>query len=252
VGPNAVTVASGVVYWMGTDKFYKYDGRVQTLKCDLKQYVFEDINREQQDQFFAGTIEGFNEAWFFYCTEGSTTVDRYVVYNYVEEVWYNGQMARTAWIDSGLNMYPLAATYSDTLVLHEYGVDDNTTGTPAAIESFILSTEFDIGDGDKFGFVWRLLPDLTFRGSTAASPTLTITLNALQNSGSGYNSPASEGGSASGDVVQSVAYPVEKFTGQLNVRVRGRQMSMEVRCDTLGTLWQLGATRIDVRLDGRQ
>ncbi len=251
MGPNAVTVASGVVYWMGTDKFYKYDGRVQTLKCDLQRYVFEDLNRAQQDQFFAGTVEGFNEVWFFYCTTNSTTVDRYVTYNYVEDVWCLGQMARTAWIDSGLNMYPLAATYSNTLVFHEYGVDDNTTGTPVAIESFILSTDFDIGDGQNFGFVWRILPDLTFRGSTAASPALTITLNTLQNAGSGYNTPASVGGSAAGTSTRSATYPVEQFTGQLNVRVRGRQMSMEVRCNTLGTVWQLGATRIDVRVDGR-
>jgi hypothetical protein len=251
IGPNAVAVASGVIYWMGADKFYKYDGRVQTLKCDVQRFVFEDINRAQREQFFAGTVEGFNEVWFFYCTEGSDTVDRYAIYNYGEDVWCIGQMARTAWIDSGLNSYPLAATYSDTLVFHEYGVDDNTTGTPVAIESFILSTEFDIGDGHNFGFVWRLLPDLTFRGSTAASPALTITLNALQNAGSGYNSPASVGGSAAGTSVRTVTYPVEEFTGQLNVRVRGRQMSMEVRCNTLGTVWQLGATRIDVRLDGR-
>jgi len=251
-GPNTAAVASGVVYWMGVDKFYKYDGRLQTLRCDLKQYIFEDINREQQDQFFAGTNEGFNEVWFFYCTAESNTINRYVVYNYLEDCWYNGQMARTAWIDSGLNMYPLAATYDDTLVFHEYGLNDNTSGTPVPFESYILSTEFDIGDGQVFGFVWRILPDVTFRGSTAANPSLVITLNTLKNSGSGYNTPASIGGSASGTVVQSVSYPVEQYTGQINTRVRGRQMSMEVRSNQLDTTWQVGATRIDVRLDGRK
>jgi hypothetical protein len=252
VGPHAVAVASGVVYWMGVDKFYKYDGRTQTLVCDLKQYVFENINREQGSQFFAGTNEGFNEVWFFYCTQDSTTINRYVVYNYAENCWYNGQMARTAWRDSGLNAYPIAATYEDTLVFHEYGLNDNTSGTPVPFESYIRSTEFDIGDGQVFGFVWRVLPDLTFRGSTAANPTVTLSLSALKSSGAGYNDPASVGGSASGDVVRTTSYPVEKYTQQVNTRVRGRQMSLEVRSNQLDTTWQLGATRIDVRLDGRR
>lgn len=251
-GPNCAAVASGVVYWMGIDKFYKYDGRAQTLRCDLRQYIYSDINLQQTDQFFAGTNEGFNEVWWFYCSAASTTVDKYVVYNYVEDAWYYGSMARTAWIDSGLDTYPTAATYNGVLVYHEKGLDDNETGTPAAIDAYILSSEFDIGDGNSFGFVWRMLPDLSFRGSTVSSPSVTLTLNALQNSGSGYSSPASVGGSNSGAVVRTVSYPVEQFTGQVNVRLRGRQMSFKIESNSIGTTWQLGATRVDVRTDGKR
>jgi len=251
-GPNCAAVASGVVYWMGVDKFYKYDGHAQTLRCDLRQYIYSDINLSQTDQFFAGTNEGFNEVWWFYCSAASSTIDRYVVYNYVENVWYHGSMSRTAWIDSGLDPRPIGATYSGVLVEHESGVDDNETGTPAAIDAYILSTEFDIGDGDRFGFVWRMLPDLTFRGSTAASPNVTLTLNALQNSGSGYNSPQSIGGTNSAAVVRTVSYNIEQFTGQVNTRLRGRQMSFRIESNSVGTTWQLGATRIDVRTDGRR
>lgn len=251
-GPNCTAVASGVTYWMGVDKFYKYDGRVQTLRCDLRQFVYSDINLTQSEQFVAGTNEGFNEVWFYYCTANSTAIDRYVVYNYVEDCWYHGSLARTAWIDSGLDQYPVGATYDNTLVYHEIGVDDNTSGTPVAMDAYILSGEFDIGDGDSFGFVWRVLPDLTFRGSTAANPAVVLTLYPLKNSGSGYNNPASLGGTNSGTVTQSVAIPVEEFTGQINTRIRGRQMAFKVSSTALGVTWQLGAPRIDVRTDGRR
>ena len=251
-GPNCASTAAGTTYWMGVDKFYKYDGSVHTLRCDLRQYVYGDINLTQTDQFFSGTNEGFNEVWFFYCSAASTTVDKYVVYNYVEDVWYYGSMARTAWIDSGLDPNPMAACYSGALVYHEYGLDDNETGTPAPFESYILSCEFDIGDGQSFGFVWRVLPDLTFRGSTAASPSATITLYALKSSGAGYNSPASDGGTNLGVVTGTVMYPVEQFTQQINTRIRGRQMALKMSSNQLGTTWQLGATRIDARPDGRR
>jgi hypothetical protein len=146
VGPNAVAIASGVVYWMGVDKFYQYDGRVQTLPCDVRRYVFSNFNAAQAAQVFAGTNEGFNEVWWFYCSANSTTIDRYVVYNYLERIWYYGTMGRTAWLDSGIRDYPLAATYSYNLVNHESGIDDNETGTPAPILANISSSEFDIGD----------------------------------------------------------------------------------------------------------
>lgn len=252
VGVNTMASASGVLYWMGTGKFFKYDGRVQTMRCDLKQYIFGDINMAQAVQFFAGTVEAFNEVWWFYCSANSDTIDRYVVYNYLEDVWAYGTMARTAWSDSGLNQVPVAAAYEGTLVLHETGLDDNVTGTPKPIYSFIRSSEFDIGDGDRFGFAWRLLPDLSFRGSTATNPTGKFTLNTLTNSGSGYEVPASEGGANEGTVTGDSVYPVEKFTGQINIRIRGRQMSMMFSSEQLGTTWQLGATRIDVRQDGRR
>lgn len=251
-GPNATAIASGVVYWMGVDKFYKYDGRTQTLRCDLRQYVFGDINQDQYAQVFASTNEGFNEVWFFYCSAGSSTIDKYVIYNYEEDVWYYGYMARTAWLDSGLRNYPIAATYSSNIVNHELGVDDNTTDATLPIEAFITSSEFDIGDGHNFGFVWRILPDLTFRGSTATAPQATMYLMPLQNSGSGYNDPASVGGSDNGLVTRTAVIPVEQFTGQINTRVRGRQMAFKIDSDAVGVTWQLGAPRMDIRPDGRR
>jgi hypothetical protein len=252
-GPNATALASGVTYWMGVDKFYKYDGRVQTLSCDLRQYVFENINKNQFDQVFASTNEGFNEIWWFYCSGSSNTVDRYVIYNYLENVWYYGTMARTAWIDSGLNDYPIAATYSKNLVWHENGVNDCTDSiTGTAIDSYILSSEFDIDDGHNFGFVWRMLPDLKFDGSTAASPQVTMTLYPMQNSGSGYNSPLSVAGSAYATSTRTSTYPIEAYTGQIYVRVRGRQMAFKIEGNQLGLQWQLGAPRMDIRNDGRR
>jgi hypothetical protein len=253
VGPNTAAVASGVVYWMGVDKFYKYDGRVQTLRCDLRQYIFSDINQSQWQQVFAGTNEGFNEVWWFYCSANSTVVDKYVVYNYVEDIWYYGTMGRTAWLDSGLRDYPLAATYSHNLVDHELGVDDNETGTPAPITASIGSSEFDIDDGHNFGFVWRVIPDLTFRGSTGdLAPQCTMTLIPLVNSGSGYTDPRSTANTSSAGIQRTASVPVEEFTGQLYMRVRGRQMIFKVESARLGTTWQLGAPRIDIKSDGRR
>jgi hypothetical protein len=251
VGPNAAMVASGAIYWMGVDKFYKYDGRVQTLNCDLRRYVFNDFNPDQNLQVFAGTNEGFNEIWWFYCSANSTTVDKYVVYNYLENTWYYGTLARTAWLDSGLLDFPIAATYINNLVQHEDGIDDNSTATPTAIESYISSSEFDIGDGHNLGFVWRILPDLTFSNSTLSStnqqPQVNMTLYGLYNSGSGSVDNASQA------VVKGTTYVItEEFTGQIYTRVRGRQMIFRIGSTQLGTTWQLGAPRIDIRQDGRR
>jgi hypothetical protein len=252
-GPNAAVIASGITYWMGVDKFYKYDGRVQTLNCDLRQYVSENINKNQFDQVLCSTNEGFNEVWWFYCSSGSNTIDKYIIYNYLENVWYYGTMGRTAWLDSGLNDYPIAATYSNNLVWHENGVNDCTDSvTGLAIDSYILSSEFDIDDGHNFGFVWRMLPDLKFDGSTATSPQVTMTLYPMQNSGSGYNSPLSVGGNAYATSTRTSTYPIEAYTGQIYTRVRGRQMAFKIQGNQLGLQWQLGAPRIDIRNDGRR
>ena len=252
IGPNAAIIASGVIYWMGVDKFYKYDGRTQTLRCDLRQYIFQDINLAQASQVFAGTNEGFNEVWWFYCSQNSNAIDLYVTYNYAEDVWAYGTLGRTAWLDSGLRDYPLAATYSYNLVNHEQGNDDNQTGTPVAISAVIGSAEFDIDDGDHFGFVWRMLPDITFRGSDATSPQVTMTLIPMQNSGSGYNNPISLGGNSTATVARTSETVIEQFTGQVYVRVRGRQMIMQVESNQLGCAWQLGSPRIDIKQDGRR
>jgi hypothetical protein len=257
-GPNAAAIGSGVTYWMGVDKFYKYDGRIQTLRCDLRQFIYSDINPLQYDQVFASTNEGFNEVWWFYCSENSNTVDRYVTYNYAEDIWCYGTMARTAWLDTGLRNYPLAATYNYNIVNQEYGVDDNETGTTAAITASITSAQFDIDDGNNFAFVWRILPDLTFRGSTSGtSPSLYMQLLPLQNSGSGYNDPKSVGGTdttATQAVTATQTYPIDldTYTGQINIRVRGRQMSIRIYSNTIGVQWQLGSPRLDMRLDGRR
>jgi hypothetical protein len=253
-GQNAVAYANGVSYWMGVDKFYKYDGSTRTLRCDLRQYIFSDINTAQFDQVCSGTNEGFNEVWWFYCSANSNEVDRYVVYNYAENegagCWYYGSLARTAWLDSGLSTTPIAATYLHNLVNHETGYDDDASGTVAPIEASITSAEFDIDDGQKFMFIYRMLPDVTFRNSTAASPSITMTLYPLQNSGSGYNNPTSVGGENYAAVTRTATVPVEAFTGQVFVRVRGRQLAMKVSSDALGVAWQLGSPRIDIRPDG--
>jgi len=252
MGQNAVAYANGVSYWMGRDKFYKYDGRTQTLRCDIRRHVFSDFNFDQDQQVFAGTVEEFHEIWWFYPSAGSTTVDKYAVYNYAEDIWYYGTLDRTAWMDSGTQQYPIAATYSNNLVFHEEGVDDDETGTPAPINAYITSAQFDLDDGHKFAFVWRVLPDITFDGSTSTAPQATLTLQPLAGSGSGYNDPMSEGGSNSGAITRTVSVPVEVYTNQLNIRVRGRQMSMKIESDALGVQWQLGAPRIDMRPDGRR
>lgn len=251
-GPNVAALASGVLYWMGKDKFYRYDGAVQTLSCDLRQYIFSDINQDQGYQFFAGTNEGFNEVWWFYCSGGSTVVDRYVVYNYLENLWFYGSLERSAWLDSGLRPYPMAATYENNVVFHEFGTDDLTVEPAVSIDSYIQTSEFDIDDGHNFGFIYRMLPDITFRGSETASPQVTMTLIPLQNSGSGYNVPESTGGLNYATVARTTTVPIEQFTGQVFVRVRGRQLTFKVQGNQLGLQWQLGAPRIDIRSDGRR
>ena len=251
IGPNAAAMASGISYWMGVDKFYKYDGRVQTLRCDLLRYIYNDINLTQSDQVFGSTSEGFNEVWWFYCSSSSSTIDRYVSYNYTEDIWQYGTMGRTAWLDTGLRNYPIAATYSYNIVQHEYGVDNNETGTTLPIEASITSSQYDIGDGHNFAFVYRMLPDLTFRGSTSGTtPTITMYLQGLNNSGSGVTQ------SANADVAYTGPAPsvinVDEFTGQVYTRLRGRQMQMKITSNQIGTQWQLGAPRVDLRPDGRR
>jgi hypothetical protein len=249
--PNAAALASGVTYWMGVDKFYKYDGRIQTLRCDLLRYIYSDINPLQYDQVFASTNEGFNEVWWFYCSLSSNTIDRYAVYNYEENLWHYGTMARTAWLDSGLRNYPIAATYTYNIVNQEYGVDDNETGTTLPIEATITSSQFDIGDGHNFAFVYRMIPDLTFRGSTGGTtPTITMYLQGLNNSGSGVTQTGNAAVAYTGSAPTVIN--VDEFTGQLYIRIRGRQMQMKITSNTIGTQWQLGAPRIDIRPDGRR
>lgn len=249
---NATAYAAGTSFWMGLGKFYMYDGRVQPLPCSVKRFVFDDFNEQQYQQVHAGTNEQYNEVWWFYCSAGSNLIDRYVVYNYVQNIWYYGTMGRTAWLDSDLVPNPIAATYSNNLVAQEVGLDDGESATPAPISAYITSTQFDIDSGDRFSFIWRVLPDMTFAGSTAASPAATMTLLPLANSGAGYNNPLSEGGVNNAAVTRTAALPVEQYTGQINTRVRGRQLAVKIESDALGVQWQLGVPRIDIRPDGRR
>ena len=263
VSDRSWATAAGVTYWMGEEKFYMYDGRVQTLVSDLRQYVFSDFNLGQSQQVFSSTNEQFNEVWWFYCSADSTAINRYVIYNYAEKAWYYGNLGRTAWIDTSVSSnVPIAADYNRRLINHETGVDDNATNVTLPIEAYITSAEFDIEDGHNFGFVWRVLPDVNFTGSNVNNPTMNLTLLPLQNSGSGYTrgitpvasvtSDMSVAGDNSFPVVRSATVPVERYTGQVNIRVRGRQMSIKAASDQIGVQWQLGACRLDVRPDGRK
>lgn len=251
-GPKAVITASNTTFWMGEDKFYVYDGRVQTLPCTVWQYVFNNINRDQHYQIHAATNEGFDEVWWFYCSAGSTSIDRYVVFNYSEKAWYYGTLARTAWLDTPLRQTPTAAGYDGQIFYHEQGVDDGSTNPPTAINSYIQSSDFDIGDGYQYSFAWKMLPDFKFDGSTVAAPSVNITLRPRQNPGSNYGT--SEGGNvvSANSYVTTRQYNVQQFTQELNIRVRGRQMAFRIESDTAGTQWQLGVPRIDYKADGRR
>lgn len=329
--PNSMTTANGMVFWMGTDKFYMYSGRVETLPSALRQFVFQDINRDQGYQVFASTNEGYSEVWWFYCSADSNMVDKYVVFNYLDQVWYYGNMQRTAWLDSALRQYPQAAIsiqetllssaldatnneisvfdassfpnsgfiqiddeiiyygannittltqcvrgvlgsvadshdvdanviqYASNLILfHEYGNDDaSNLERPREIEAFIQSSDIDLDDGDRYMFVWQMVPDFSFDGSTTANPNrpeVLVQLRPRQNPGSAYgygNSP-----DVKADASQSYdtrhTYAVQEFTDIVNTRIRGRQVALRITSDTLGTKWQLGALRINMRPDGRR
>ena len=249
---NSAIYVNGVSYWMGVGNFYKYDGRVQTLRCDLKKYIFNDLNAEQYAQVFAGANESFGEIWWFYCSGSSTSVDKYVIYNYDQDIWYFGTLARTAWVDSGVRDFPIASTYTNNLVNHEDGLDNNEGSSVVAIDSYISSAQFDLEDGHQFVFVHKMLPDMSFDGSTSDSPSVEMSLLPLQSAGSGFNNPLSEGGVNAASVTRTASVPVEVFTDQINVRVRGRQMAIKVQSTDTGVAWQLGSPRIDMRPDGRR
>jgi hypothetical protein len=253
MGPNAAITVNNVTYWMGTDKFYRYTGRVETLNCTLRQYVFQDINQDQNFQVYAGSVEGYNEIWWFYCSADSDIANRYVIYNYLDDVWYYGNMSRTAWLDSGLRQYPMAADAANFRVLyHENGVDDVSGLTAVPIVSYVQSSDFDIGDGHNFGFVWRILPDLTFNGSTSGVPQVTMVVLPRVNSGTPYGTPDPQTVASAQSYASRHTYAVQQFDGQVYTRIRGRQMAFRIESDRLGVDWQLGYPRIDIRPDGRR
>ena len=254
MSPNSMITVNNVTYWMGTDKFYMYSGRVETLPCALRQYIYDDINLDQSFQVFAGSNEGFNEIWWFYVSSESTanTIDKYVIYNYVDRVWYYGTMARTAWLDSGIRQFPMAADYNNRILYHESSVDDNAGITSVAINAYVQSSDFDIQDGHNFGFVWRILPDVNFNGSTANGPTVTMTVKPRQNSGTPYGQADSPSVVSGDNFITQHTYNIQEFTGQVYTRLRGRQLSFRIESTGLGVAWQLGMPRIDIRPDGRR
>jgi hypothetical protein len=253
MGPNASITVNNVTYWMGTDKFYKYTGRVETLASTLRQYVYQDINQNQNFQVFAGSIEGYNEIWWFYCSANSDIVDRYVIYDYLDDVWAYGTMSRTAWLDSGLRAFPMGAdTVNYRILYHENGNDDVSGLTPVPINAYVQSSDFDIGDGHNFGFVWRILPDLTFNGSSANLPEVTMTVLPRVNSGTAYGTPDNPRVPSAQNYTSKGTYAVQQFTGQVYTRIRGRQMAFRIESNDLGVAWQMGFPRIDIRPDGRR
>jgi hypothetical protein len=257
VSPNAAITINNVTYWMGVDKFYQYSGRVDTLPCSLRQYIFNDINIEQAFQVFSGSNEGYNEVWWFYCSTDSTAIDKYVIYNYLDKVWYYGSMSRTAWLDSSIRQYPMATNYDASAVTgrtlyHEADVDDVAGATPVAIDAYIQSSDFDIGDGHNFGFVWRILPDINFNGSNVDQPYVTMTVKPRQNSGSAYSAANSPEVQSADNYAVSRSYNIQLFDGQVYTRIRGRQMAFRIESTELGVAWQLGSPRIDIRPDGKR
>ena len=256
VSPNAMATANGVVYWMGGDKFYIYSGRVETLPCSVRQFIFNDINRDQIAQFNAGTNEGYSEVWWNYCSRDSDVIDRYVIFNYLDRVWYYGTLDRTAWLDSPLRPYPLAATEGNILVFHEAAVDDGSTNPPSPINAYIQSSDFDIDDGHNYGYVWRIIPDITFDGSdttgaTSDKPFVQFTVRPKQNPGANYGTALAPTVTSAQSYAGQTTYLVQQFTEIVYSRVRGRQMAFKVESNNIGTQWQLGVPRIDVRPDGR-
>ena len=242
MSPNAAVATEDVVFWMGIDNFYVYAGQTQQLPCTVKDKVFLDFNFEQADKVISGVNSEFSEVFWFYPSGSSSDNDKYVVYNYGEKVWYFGSLARSAWIDRGVRTYPIAAG-SSYLYNHEFGYDDDGT----AMNSFIESAAIDIGDGDQFTYIRRVIPDLTFNGSTnLSSPQATFTVKARNFPGASFDN------TASGDAIRTASSPVETFTNQLHLRARGRSFALRVESDALGAKWKLGSPRIDLRPDGRR
>ena len=252
MSPNSMITINNVTYWMGADKFYMYSGRVETLPCSLWQYIFNDINKDQAFQVFCGSNEGYSEVWWFYCSTNSNTVDKYVIYNYLDRVWYYGTLARTAWLDSGIRPYPMAADYNSRILYQESAVDDVSGVTPVPFTAYVQSSDFDIGDGHNFGFVWRILPDVNFNGSNINNPEVTMTVKPRRNSGTPYGTADNPQVISADNYAAAAVYNVQEFTGQVYTRLRGRQLAFRIESTTLGVSWQLGTPRIDIRNDGRR
>jgi len=243
-GPLAAIAIEDNVFWMGAEEFYVYGGAVQRLPCSVRDYVFSDINSDQIEKVTASTNTAFSEIWWFYPSSSSTENDRYVVYNYEQQIWYYGTLARTVWLDRGVETFPIAASTDHALYYHELGTDDGSTIPPSGITAFIESSQMDIGDGDQFVFLRRLIPDLTFRDSTNQTPQATMTLKARNYPGGAYLQTNSK------TVEKTASVPVEQFTDQVNVRLRGRSFAFKIETTDTGIAWRLGSPRVEIQSDG--
>lgn len=244
-GPNAAIAAGESVFWMGQGEFYAYNGVVSQLPTDVKDYVFSNINVNQLDKVYAGVNPNFGEVWWFYPSAESNENDRYVIYNYQQNIWYIGTMVRTAWTHRNTGIYPIACGTDGYVYVHESGNDDGSTYPPSAIDAYVESSGQDIGDGDQFAFMWRMIPDITFRNSTG-SPLAIFTIKASNFPGADFSQ------SDSRVVAKTSSIPVEQFTNQVYIRIRGRSFAFRVESSDLGSAWRVGIPRIDVRTDGRR
>lgn len=246
MGPNAMVAVGDFVFWMGKGEFYVYSGSVAQIPCDVKEYVFSNLNTAQALKINAAHNSSFSEVWWFYPSTNSSENDSYVVYNYDQKIWYYGSMPRTAWVDRGVFGYPVAASSDNYLYYQEYGFNDGSNNPPTALSPYIESSVVDLGEGDQFMFATRLIPDLTFRNSTAANPSATFTIKARNFPGDNFIS------SDANAVTKTASIPVEQFTDQVFIRMRGRSMSIRVESNQTNTSWRLGDPRLDVRSDGRR
>mgnify|MGYP005807795267 FL=1 len=244
--PLSAAAVDDNIYWMGVEDFYIYSGQVQKLPCSVRGYVFDDFNSSQSEKVCAGVNSSFSEIWWFYPSASSAENDRYVVFNYQEQVWYYGELNRTAWLDRGITSNPVGASTDNYLYLHESGFDDGSTSPVSAVTSYIESSQMDIGDGDHFVFLKRLIPDITFADSTATSPSANFTLEARNFPGENYTNTDTN------PVVRSATVPVEQFTNVVNLRLRGRSFALKVESLNTGVGWRLGSPRVDMKQDGRR
>jgi hypothetical protein len=245
-GPLAAVAVDDLVFWMGEEDFYMYTGQVQKLPCSVRSYVFNDFNVSQQEKVTCGVNSAYSEIWWFYPSADSDNINKYVVYNYQEQVWYYGALPRSVWLDRGINQYPIAASLDGYLYFHEFGTDDGSVNPPASIDAYIESSQMSIGAGDNFVFLSRLIPDVTFNGSTAEAPSVDFTLQTRNWPGAAYSSTTDS------PVTRSATVPVEQFTNEVNIRLRGRSFAFKIASDETGVGWRLGTPRVDMRQDGRR
>ena len=234
------------VFWMGQEEFYVYAGAVNKLPCTVKDYVFTDFNLGQIEKVVASNNSSFSEIWWFYPSASSDENDRYVIFNYEQNIWYYGTLARTAWVDRGIDDLPIAASNDHYLYDHETGFDDGSTSPASAVLAHIESSQIDLSDGDQFVFLSKLLPDVTFRNSTASAPSVTFTMSTRNYPGGAYLQTDANA------VTKSTSSTVEQFTDLINTRLRGRSFNMRIENSATETTWRLGTPRVELRQDGRR